>query len=109
MNEELDETLGATMGDHECPQCGALPGEECDCVVEDEPFVDGYLDGEPVEPGNERLDFHESFGFDKFMDSTLIKESRARKVDATETSPQRKIAGRYQDRPANRTRFVRKP
>jgi hypothetical protein len=48
----------------------------------------------------------ESTDFDKFMDVTLIKENR-RLVDAPEDNPQRRRAKNNQNRPLDRTRFVK--
>jgi hypothetical protein len=69
--------------------------------------VDRYRDGEPVDPRNQR-EGKEMTEFDKFMDRTLIDERQREKVDRKdENNPQRQRAARYQDRPMNKTRFVR--
>lgn len=52
---------------------------------------------------------HESFEFDKFMDSTLIKEQVAKKVDETQDTPQRVYNKKYRELASNRTRYRRLP
>lgn len=46
--------------------------------------------------------------FDKFMDDIVIRESKQPKLKTVNDSAQRKIASKYQDRPANKMRIVRK-
>jgi DNA-directed RNA polymerase subunit RPC12/RpoP len=52
-----------------------------------------------------RYDPNESINFDKFMDSTLIKEHRNKKMDSITVSPLRQRAAKHQERPLGRIRF----
>lgn len=81
------------MGASTCPECGAPPGEECDCVALDDegPGVGLVPEGK--------------VGFDKFMDRILVCEGAGRPPVPEEDNPQRRRAARHQDRPNNRIRY----
>lgn len=105
-----------TMGSHELPDLGADPDVEYPEETTSYERLHGHDEEDDMARADHENDeerdhkaFHESFGFDKFMDSTLIKESRACKHDEPTTSPMRVLAARRQERPMGRTRFVRKP
>jgi hypothetical protein len=130
-HDELDEVEDGEsldgMEDHMCPQCGAHPGEECDCTGGDE--IDDMCPecGENLNefPGGHDPDCtyvrdtgapakeveltpniqHESIGgFDKFMDRTLLAEGK-RKTLNEKLSPQRQLARNYQEHPLGKTRI----
>jgi len=87
--------IGAEQGTVEdleggCPECGAPPGMECDPEC---PHA------EPMGPDPDRYRESVSHDFDKFMDTTLLKEERARTVDAKLLTPQRTLARRRQENP----------
>jgi hypothetical protein len=91
-----------------CEHCGAPLGMPC------EP---GCPNEVPMEPDPDRAydarvdvqrEGKEMTEFDKFMDRTVIDERQRVRVDRKEeNNPQRQRAARYQDRPMNKTRFVR--
>lgn len=99
IERELDDDENP-MGDHTCPECGAGPGEECECSVDDEDprdFNDARLDAKRVGEG--------VIGFDKYMDQILIKEGHGRPAVKPEDNPQRRRAALHQDRPNNKIRY----
>lgn len=102
-NEYIDREEAAEdpMGDHTCPECGAGPGEECSCVVDDEgpDANDARYDMRKENPREGVI------GFDKYMDQILIKEGHGRPAVAAEDNPQRRRAARHQDRPNNKIRY----
>lgn len=67
-------------------------------------YVRQGVAGNPSTPKEETLP--ESTDFDKFMDNTLLKEHRAKRVDRPEDNPMRRRAALHQDRPNNRIRFT---
>lgn len=48
---------------------------------------------------------HENTEFDKFMDSTLLKEGKKLTQDASTVSPQRRLARNYQEHPLGRVKM----
>jgi hypothetical protein len=105
---------GASMGFHSedeypeggeeeapCEMCGAPLGQphEPGCPNEDDVGSDPDRYREAKEPAVTE--------FDKFMDRTLIEERQRTRINAPENNPRRLQAARYQDRPNNKTRFVR--
>lgn len=88
-DNEFEDSSSDESAAEVCPVCGAFGGaHELGCPHED---------GSTAQ--------NESTEFDKFMQSTLLKEQRERKIDETVVSPQRKIIRGYQERPLGRTRF----
>ena len=80
-----------------CPECGAPPGLPCD---------PGCPNAETLGPDPDRKRHEESVShdFDKFMASTLIKESRALCKSAP-VSPQRQLARNYQEHPLGKIKL----
>lgn len=98
------------MGAMECPACGAAPGAECGCEIDD---VGNELPDHEHPPDDE-FDIHtrptlrpegKVSEFDKYMDKILISEGHGRPATKPEDNPQRRRAARHQDRPGNKTRF----
>lgn len=115
------EVTNDEFGEAEECKCGAKSGmmHDMGCPAGDERGLGETVEHDPlIEPGaknhpedcecpvcNDRGPTKESFSFDKFMTGTLLKEGREKKVDATEVSPQRRIARNYQERPLGRIRM----
>jgi len=79
-----------------CPECGAPSEMECD---------PNCPNAQPMGPDPDRYRESVSHDFDKFMDTTLLKESRARTEDAKMLTPQRTLARRRQENPLGKIRF----
>lgn len=91
---------------------GILP-DEVPHELTPEPGSDDFevtFDEEPYEhPSAREASSGRSFEcFDKFMDDIVIRESRQPTLKTVNDSAQRKVATRYQDRPSNKIRIVRK-
>ena len=90
-------------GAHECEECGSMVTRDADTCPECNTPVPETPDEEEevhVVPHVQ----HESFGFDKFMDQTLLKETRSKTVDSKTVSPQRRLARNYQEHPLGKTK-----
>jgi len=59
------------------------------------------------EPPSARSRYDESADFNKFMDATLLKESRQATHDIKGVHPQRQVAMKYQERPLGRIKVQR--
>jgi hypothetical protein len=98
----------------DCPSCGAelSPPSEEGCAECGAPLGTPCADGCP----SASADRHEAdpdryregvdaMDFDKFMDATLLKETRQATHDVKEVSPQRRLARNYQEHPLGKIRF----
>jgi len=86
-----------------CPKCVAAGGEglcpHCDAMF-DEPHGEEC----PFYDEEDAANYSEGVSFDKFMDRTLLSESKRKTVDE-KLSPQRQLARNYQENPLGKTRI----
>lgn len=61
----------------------------------------------PTEAADELTEGGETQPFNKFMDDIILKESKQRRVDATEDTPQRKLIKAHRELPLNRMKVGR--
>ena len=108
-----------------CEHCGAPLGMPCEpgCPNEEEPMEpdpdraydsrmdrqmdDRHFGRDDVQYEGVVREGREMSEFDKFMDRIVVDEKQRERIDAPENNPQRQRASKYQDRPMNKTRFVR--